>query len=253
MVSAMTRPSVAALGVWLLGGLATAGVGCKTVYVPNMVNAPLLAQKGEVRATLGSNNLQGAYAVTDGIGVIANGFWRSSTDGDSNATSGNEGEGHMLELGAGHFRSIGDLLLFETYAGLGQGKVRHDNWETINGARSDYRFSASAWKAFVQPSLGITRDYFDAAISSRFVVLKPYDTKAVNYPEARLRDDDLFGLDDHTFGFVEPAVTVRAGYKWVKLFVQYGFSLKLNQTPLKRDVNFLTAGIHVDFAPRFSL
>ena len=248
----MGQPLRAAAGAVIGVGLAIMGGGCKTVYVPNAVNAPLLSQKGELRASLSGNNLQAAYAVSDSVGLIANGFWQK-TSGDQNAASGSDGKGHLLELGAGHFRSIGDLLLFETYAGLGLGAVEHDNWEQVNGARSDYRFSASAIKAFVQPSLGITRNYFDAVLSTRFVALKPYDTEAVNYPEARLRADDLFGLDQHTFGFIEPAVTVRAGYKWVKLFVQYGFSLKINETPLNRDVNFINAGLHVDFAPRFSL
>jgi hypothetical protein len=233
--------------VALLGVL----VGCKTVYVPNTVNAPLLSQKGELRANLSANNLQAAYAIADGVGVMANGFWqKSSTD---NPDSGQDGKGYLLEAGVGHFRNLGDLFLFETYGGLGIGSVEHDNWEKVNGARSDYRYKASALKGFVQPSLGITRPFFDAALSTRLVALRPYSVEAVNYPDARLQADDLYGLQDHTFVFVEPAVTLRAGYKWVKLFVQYGFSLKLNETPLNRDVNFVSLGLHVDFAPRWSM
>jgi hypothetical protein len=236
----------------MLLGLSIVVGGCKTVYVPNAVNAPLLSQKGELRANLSANNLQAAYAVADGVGVIANGFWQKSS-GDQKADSGQDGKGYLLEAGVGHFRSLGDLLLFETYGGLGIGNVEHDNWEKVNGARSDYRYKASALKAFVQPSVGITRPFFDAALSTRLVALRPYSVEAVNYPDARLQADDLYSLQDHTFVFVEPAVTLRAGYKWVKLFVQYGFSLKLNETPLNRDVNFVTAGLHVDFAPRWAM
>jgi hypothetical protein len=220
--------------------------------VPNAVNVPLLTQKGELRASLSANNLQAAYAVSDSVGIVANGFYQKST-GDPSADSGQDGHGYLVELGAGHFRKIAGLLLYETYAGLGAGAVHHDNWEKVNGARSDYRYSASALKAFVQPSLGFTFALFDAALSTRFVALKPYDTESVNYPDARLRADDLFGLDQHTFVFVEPALTVRGGYKWVKLFAQYGFSLKLNDTPLNRDVTFVSAGLHVDLAPRWAL
>lgn len=243
-------PAVVGFGLLLLGG--AGGMGCKTVYVPTAVNAPLLTQKGQVRASLSDHNAQVAYAVSDSIGVLANGFWQSSTS-DQKDGAGEEGRGYQLELGAGHFRSIGDLLLLEAYGGLGYGAVEHDNWETVNGTRNHYQFSASALKAFAQPSLGVTGDYFDAAISTRVVVLKPIEIYAENYPEERLRQDQLFGLDQHTWGFVEPAVTLRGGYKWIKLFVQYGYSLKLNQAPLKRDVTFLNVGLHMDLAPRFWL
>ncbi|HEY0712978.1 MAG TPA: hypothetical protein VGF45_09915 [Polyangia bacterium] len=228
----------------------TAVASCKTVYVPNTVNAPLLQEKGELRANLNANNLQAAYAVSDGMGVLANGFYESSS-GDQAAASGQDGRGYLLELGAGHFRPLGDGAVFEAYGGAGYGHVRHDNWETTNGVRSNYKFATSAVKAFVQPSLGITRTYFDAVVATRFVGLRAFGTDTFNYTQERLREDNLLGIDQRTWLFVEPAVTLRAGYKWVKAFFQYGYSFKLNEAALNRDETFATIGIHVDLAPRF--
>lgn len=225
--------------------------GCKTVYVPNTVNVPLLLEKGELRGTINPNNAQAAYAVADGVGIMANGFFQSSSN-DEGAASGQDGRGYLLELGAGHFRPLGDGAVFETYGGIGCGSVRHDNWETTAGVRSNYKFSTSAVKAFVQPSFGMTRTYFDAAVATRFVALRAFGVDTFNYPQERLRQDDLLGVDKRTWGFVEPAVTLRVGYKWVKLFMQYGYSFKLNEAAIKRDETFSTVGVHLDLASRFS-
>jgi hypothetical protein len=248
-VAARARTTIA--GAIVL--MAALGVGCKTVYVPNTVNVPLLLEKGELRATLNPNNAQVAYAVTDGLGVMANGFHESSS-GDQVAASGQDGRGYLLELGAGHYRPLGDGAVFEAYGGAGYGHVRHDNWETNNaGVRSNYKFSTSAIKGFVQPSIGMTRTYFDVAIAARVVGLRAFAVDTFNYADERLRTDNLLGIDQRTWLFVEPAVTLRAGYKWVKLFFQYGYSFKLNDAELNRDETFATVGIHIDLASRLSL
>ncbi|HEY0705626.1 MAG TPA: hypothetical protein VGG33_02460, partial [Polyangia bacterium] len=69
----------------------------------------------------------------------------------------------------------------------------------------------------------------------------------------RLRADDLLGLDQRNWLFVEPAVTLRVGYKWAKVFLQYGHSFKLNDAALNRDATFATVGVHLDLAPRLNL
>ena len=49
-----------------------------SVYVPNGVNAPMFAKKGKalINASVGTGvNVQGAYAVSDHVGIIANGYY----------------------------------------------------------------------------------------------------------------------------------------------------------------------------------
>lgn len=107
--------------------------------------------------------------------------------------------------------------------------------------------------AFVPPSLGITRRWFDAALSTRLVAMRAFDVKSVNYAPERLKEDDLHALDARPWIFMEPAITLRAGYKWIKLFGQFGHSFKLNAQPISRRATFLYFGLHVDIAPRWRL
>jgi hypothetical protein len=239
----------------LVAGLlvvSSAAAGCKTVYIPNVVNVPLLEQKGELRASVNTNNAELAYAATDHVGVMLNGYYEKSSP-DATKTSGQGGKGYLVEGAGGYFTHLPGLPLplFELYGGAGVGHVRHDNWETINSVRSDYGYQVSGFKLFLQPSAGITLDWLDAALSGRLVGIKTFGVKAENYPDQRLMEDDLFQLDHHFWVFWEPAVTVRAGYKWAKVFAQYGYSIKLNEASVSRRAGFLYFGLHFTFADRF--
>jgi len=229
----------------VLSGVSTL-YGCKTVYVPNVINVPLLSRKNEVRASINANNLQGSFAATDHIGVIVNGQYQSDS-ASSESTSAQTGSGGLVETGVGYFAPITSSLHAEIYGGAGYGHVRHKNWETTNGVRRDYRYSVSGAKFFLQPSVGFISDWFDIALSTRLVALRPFGASSENYPEAQLRNDKLFALDERLWGFVEPAVTIRAGYKMVKVFLQYGGSFKLNDAAISRDEKFVNIGLTGNF------
>ena len=87
-------------------------------YAPNTHNIPLFQEKDEIRFSIGSSTsgdiigggsgteLQGAYAITNKIGIIANvGFTKNSSGGEL-------GKGHFFELGAGYFKPLGKNLIF---------------------------------------------------------------------------------------------------------------------------------------------
>ena len=42
--------------------------GCKTVYRPNLVNVPLLVERGEAHVAASTSDLQASYAVTRNVG-----------------------------------------------------------------------------------------------------------------------------------------------------------------------------------------
>jgi hypothetical protein len=46
-----------------------------TMYTTSAVNAPLLKERGEVKINVTRNDLQAAVAVTDHIGIMANGYY----------------------------------------------------------------------------------------------------------------------------------------------------------------------------------
>lgn len=230
-----------------LVGIATTLAACKTIYIPNAVNVPLLSRKNEVRAQVNANNLQGAYAVTDNVGVMVNGQYHSSST-DRKAQSAETGSGGLVEAGGGYFTALSPRVRAEVFGGAGYGQVEHKNWNTVNGVRNDYRFEVHATKLFAQPSVGIVGDWFDAALSTRLVLLRAFNPKAsANYTESDLRSDGLYAIDSRLWSFVEPTLTIRGGYKWAKIFFQYGRSFKLNKADLPRDEEFVNVGLSIGF------
>ncbi len=56
--------------------------GCITLYKPNSINTPLLKVQGELKGTVGLSesgcgllNVQGAYALSNHVGVLLNGMY----------------------------------------------------------------------------------------------------------------------------------------------------------------------------------
>jgi hypothetical protein len=68
---------------------------------------------------------------------------------------------------------------------------------------------------------------------------------------AQLEGDGFADLDGHTWVFVEPCLTVRAGYEWVKLQLQIGKSYKLSSAELTHDSGMVTLGVNVDLFRAF--
>lgn len=215
-----------------------------------MVNVPLLRERGELRGALGPRNLQAAWAPADHVGVMANGYTRS----DDHTTDGGErqvGEGFLLEVGGGAFTTLADpkWLQLEVYAGAGVGHVKH---EITPAGQMTRRFEADGFRVFLQPSAGFTSDYFDAAVSLRVVSVSYSDVETENYSPEQLMGDRFAGIEDTTWVFLEPAVTVRAGYKWIKLQLQAGKSLELSSPELNYDNGMMSAALTVDLFRAFS-
>lgn len=79
--------------------------GCNPkFYTPDTQNVPLISEKGETNLTLSGNGnqveFQGAYGVTEGFAVKANGGLFIPSDLDN----GNGGSGKFIEFGGGYFK-----------------------------------------------------------------------------------------------------------------------------------------------------
>src|SRR5688500_10546599 len=74
-----------------------------TLYVANTVNAPLLKEKGEIKLNIDQNNIQAAVAVSDHLGIMANGFYRSYEGGNNY-----EHKGGLGEIGVGYFKTLNE-------------------------------------------------------------------------------------------------------------------------------------------------
>jgi|AntAceMinimDraft_17_1070374.scaffolds.fasta_scaffold00582_17 hypothetical protein len=204
-------------------------------YAPNMHNVPLFKEKNEVRMLFARSSgdefegteIQGAYAITNNIGVMANGFL---ADGQY---ENNYGKGYLVEIGTGYFKPLDKKVVFETFGGIGKGYVE-------NGYGDGRWLSVKFMRYFIQPSIGFTSKYFDVAFSPRFSCLNFGNTQhSLLYEEYDVVSMGLNNINNNKCSILfEPAFIVRGGWKFIKLQAQLGLSSNLNNPDLKQeDVN----------------
>lgn len=217
----------------------------KRIYVPNMVNAPVLKEKYEFKGSITPTNLQGAFAITDNIGIMASGQYlygfnaadpaNSNDRSDNGNLFDNTTRGGMIEGGAGYFKPFGPSkkMVFDVYAGYGGGsfKTLAPDYKTGAGVDlNDYTIRNHFSKVFIQPSIGYVHRVVETVFTSRFTIANFYNssmgTKAFeNNPDEK---NKFLRVADKPVGFYEPAFTVRVGYKYVKFQAQLQFSVPLN-------------------------
>ncbi len=210
--------------------------GCRTVYAPNTVNTPLFQEGRQLKVLAAPNNVQAAYAVSDHIGVMGNGYFNrfSSDDNDFH----NKGFG--AEAAVGYFAAPGNGLAYEMYGGAGLLKV------TIDESSKQKTFAVSGTKLFVQPGIGWVNPYVEVGVSPRLSMIS-YAAPDIKGYTAQEQSDHLYtGLSDSPFLFFEPALTVRGGYKWIKLQVQVGKVIKLSGQEINFDDNLGSIGLIFD-------
>lgn len=181
-------------------------ISCAPAYTPNIVNTPLFSSKGEIQAAIGTGTSgfdpQLAYAITDHIGVMANASFANRSD------SANFHKHSFKELGVGYTIPIGDAGRFEVYGGGGWGSVDAMYHSGIFDGRSNATYN----RFFIQPSVGAVTDIFEGAFTPRLVFVNMHN--------------DIDSLKTNAIDpFIEPTMTVKIGWKYVKMMFQVGLSL----------------------------
>jgi hypothetical protein len=184
---------------------------CAPAYVPNMVNQPLLHKEGDLKVSVSSGSSgfdpQIAYAVTNQIGIMANGSFAHYEENNQDNTSTNNHKHQFFEFGSGYYEMLNPITCFEVYGGYGLGSV-NGNYSDLWESHSDSRIN----RLFIQPGVGITNDFIDASFSPRIVWV------------------DIIQSGDHVSQLLfEPALTAKFGYKHVKGIFQIGFSGPIGQ------------------------
>lgn len=223
--------------------LIIATTSCNVAYRSSMVNTPLFTEKGDVAITAASNNVQAAYAVSNHVGIMANGFLEQNTV--NNNETGNGGLGYMGEAGAGYFTTLGnENLVFETYAGAGFGHLYlNNNYRDGNNDIQKRTLDANGLKLFIQPGIGYKLPYFEVSGALRYSNVNYSGVRTTNWPAADLVNANLDDVGNTAFGFLEPALTIRGGFKSVKLQLQYINCIKLNSANINYDTDILNLGI----------
>jgi len=204
-------------------------------YLPRNANVPLFKEKndfnGSVSAGIGTKTsgleVQAAYAVTDNLAVMAN-FMSSKYFAAGDPDDHNVSNGSYFDGAAGYFKPLNRFLVFEVFGGLGYCSQHHEYYAyTLSGY--DYRgYADLAYiKPFLQPSIGASFDIIDIAFSSGITSLN-FNKIKNNVDQNSLYYDELERIDmNRSFVLLEPAVTIRTGWKFIKLQAQYMFSFNL--------------------------
>ncbi len=207
--------------------------GCKPLYVPNVVNTPLFSNKNEFQAAIHFGTAgfdpQLAYAITNNIGIMANGSFEIFENNDTTLTFPHK---HSFgEMGIGYFTKLTSTQRFEVYGGYGIGTIKYqigDNSTPIEAKINTNRF-------FIQPAYGITMEHFDFSVASRIIWISGEGS-----------------VQKYNTSFWEPAVTVRAGGRNVKGVVQLGLSIPFQQIDyIEYEPILFSVGVQASFGEIF--
>ena len=189
------------------------------VYMPNVMNVPLLKEQfdSHISASLGtgesttSGDVQTSFAVTKHMGIMSNYAYTQQGNESSGA------KGNYLDLAAGYFVPIGEKGVFEVFGGAGFNNQHHvfsTSSSTNATASGSLTWDLAYLKEFIQPSIGITGNGFDAAFSTRLchMAFTRTETSPTQQPTLVKLNEDIF--------MIEPAVTIRFGWKYAKFQLQ---------------------------------
>ena len=190
---------------------------CASLYVPNTVNSPLLTEKKETAINLsyGMNgfDLQGAYAMTNHIGLMVN----TSASPLLNP-NGKSFHGHLFaEAGLGCMFQFGESGVFDFYTGGGYGNIKSKSNVVLDGKSNIDEAEGNGYRYFIQPSIGFKKSNFQFAFSLRGVLL---DLDNVWYQNSTQYTQEE-GM------FVEPTFNIRVGKKRVMFQSQIGLSMPI--------------------------
>lgn len=178
-------------------------VGCAPIYNPNAVNSPQFTQKNDahLQGSVGISgyDIQAAYSPLNKLGIMAN---ISTFENSNNYWS------RFYEGGAGYYQTFDENGRLECYGGFGNGQTTLNN-NIIGGT-----INASYNRFFIQPGIGVKQDFIETSFCTRIAYVDVY----------QLRSNDPNLIPTGAF-FVEPVLTGKFGYKYVKAFMQVGLSL----------------------------
>ncbi len=200
-------------------------------YVPATQQVPLFQEKNEFHANAilagqtnsSSKELQVAYSLSNHLAVEAQYMHiKNELDSDSSGFS----RGHYIGGGLGYFTTLGAYKrgIFEIFGGFGVSEQSHTYIDksppSVRVANADLSFQ----KIYLQPTLGFKKHGVEFAYSLRLSAVnftqisRNFSASSINQREY----DKLENLGRTPLSIVlEPAFTIRMGWKQVKFQLQF--------------------------------
>lgn len=178
-------------------------LSCSPIYVPTSINTPLFEEAGEIQFSgyTGTHQLQArvAYSPVNHIGLMFN----TAFNNQRNLDWFYNDKSSFYELGLGYYKKIDNNFVFETYAGLGRGKMQYSDF---NNKIEKYEIQ----KFFLIPTFGFVSEYLDIGFSLRYLNYSSFNVSE------NLNSD-----------FIEPCITLKAGVDNLKIISDFGISMYL--------------------------
>lgn len=217
-------------------------------YVPNTQHVPLFKDKNEYRFSAAyaegdessCGEFQAAYSVTGNMGIMAN--FMTAKGGEK--TNADYAHGNYFEGAAGYFKPVSKYGVFEIYGGIGKGSENHTYYDSYY-KQPEGDASLSLVKIFIQPAFGVTFNALDVALSTRISSLS-FSNIHNNIYGNSVESNRLHDLDQKMHLFFEPALTLRGGWKYVKVQLQASYSGYMNTPRLDFGEEYhLSAGAYI--------
>ncbi|MFA6924750.1 MAG: hypothetical protein WC223_10925 [Bacteroidales bacterium] len=194
---------------------------CKSVYIPNAINAPFLTEKkqGQAAFSYGTSNLDGqaAYSFADNFAAMANfSFWHLYK------IKQRYHDHRFFEGGAGYYNKINKSWLFDAYSCLGFGSTDIH----IRGAELSM-VDGKYFRAFLQPSIGLVTETFEGGFSLRMCY--------VNFLKFSVSNSDFKNPASY---YLEPVLTGKVGTDKLKFFAQIGISVPMGNKAFNTDYDY---------------
>lgn len=196
-------------------------LSCSTYYyIPTQQNVLKFKRKGDVVASIGADehgheNYSVGYAVTDHLGFLSD-FKTFDKHGEPYRI-----DDYFWDNEVVIYSTIGGLFYPAINIGYGFGELE----------RNDELIRLKPTRQFIQPSIGYSGEFLDFALSTRLTRTN-YDLYHDSFTQGQLSSYGFHDVGRKDFLFIEPAVTVGAGYNNVKVRVQWLAGRKITSSEI---------------------
>ncbi len=207
------------------------------------MNAPLFTAAKEAHLSGSATpdgaftDVQAAYSPINHLGIIGNFSTFSYKASDADAPSGNvNAKAHLTELGAGYYYATGNKVkaAYDIYAGAGGGSMQSD-------------VNMNFFRAFIQPGAGLRTHWFEVSLNYRLSDIRYYHLNTNGHDSAYLQQHNLVDgnkrIDNTNYLFAEPSITIRGGYKFIKIQTQYVIANPISNVPWQYYNTLLNFGL----------